>query len=73
MASIHHAALALNYSVSPSDKLLEDYLVFRCSIRELIDASKEAFYSLFKKEFTPMVQTAVNMGFPLWVNEIRYE
>ena len=68
MAELQHAALRYNFESHPSDKLLEDYLVFRCSIQELVDAPQERFLELFKNEFTPMVQTAANMGFALWDN-----
>ena len=72
MAKMQHAALRQNYSSNPSDKLFEDYLVFRCSIPELIDASDEHFLELFKNEFTPMAQTATNMGFAPWINTPAY-
>lgn len=72
MTRMQHAALRENYSHNPSDKIFEDYLVFRCSISELIDASEEIFLELFKKEFTPMAQTATNMGFAPWINAPTY-
>ncbi len=64
---VQHDALRVNFASNPSDKLFEDYLVFRCSIPELIEASPEQFYDLYKKEFTPMAQTAINMGFAPWL------
>ncbi|MBR3386863.1 MAG: HNH endonuclease [Bacteroidales bacterium] len=73
MTKLQHAALRANFSSNPSDKLFEDYLVFRCSIPELIDASDERFYGLFKNEFAPMAQTATNMGFAPWINVPAYE
>ena len=73
MTKIQHAALRENYASNPSDKLFEDYLVFRCSIPELIDASDSYFFELFKNEFTPMAQTATNMGFAPWINTPAYE
>ena len=72
MTKMQHAALRENYSSNPSDKLFEDYLVFRCSIPELIEASEERFLDLFKNEFTPMAQTATNMGFAPWLNTPAY-
>lgn len=68
LARLQHEALKENYLSNPSDKLLEDYLVFRCSIPELISISDNRFISLFKNEFTPMAQTATNMGFAPWIN-----
>ncbi len=73
MTKIQHAALRENYASNPSDRLFEDYLVFRCSIPELIDASDSYFFELFKNEFTPMAQTATNMGFAPWINTPDYE
>lgn len=73
MTKIQHAALRENYASNPSDRLFEDYLVFRCSIPELIDASDSYFFELFKNEFTPMAQTATNMGFAPWINTPAYE
>lgn len=72
MTKVQQAALKVNYASNPSDKLFEDYLVFRCSIQELIDVPEERFYDLFKKEFTPMAQTATNMGFAPWINTPIY-
>ena len=72
MTRLQHAALRENYASNPSDKLFEDYMVFRCPIPELIDASDEQFLELFKKEFTPMAQTATNMGFAPWLNTLVY-
>lgn len=72
MTKMQHAALRTNYASNPSDKLFEDYLVFRCSISELIDASDDQFLVLFKNEFTPMAQTATNMGFAPWLNAPAY-
>ena len=73
MTKMQHAALRENFASNPSDKLFEDYLVFRCSIPELIDASDDRFLELFKNEFTPMAQTATNMGFAPWINTPAYE
>lgn len=72
MTKMQHAALRENFASNPSDKLFEDYLVFRCSIPELIDASDDRFLELFKNEFTPMAQTATNMGFAPWINTHAY-
>lgn len=72
MTRIQHSALRENYAANPSDKLFEDYMVFRCSIPELINASDERFFDLFKNEFTPMAQTATNMGFAPWLNSPVY-
>ena len=73
MSMMQHAALRKNYASNPSDKLFEDYLIFRCSIPELIDASDDHFFSLFEQEFTPMAQTAANMGFAQWLNTPIYD
>ena len=72
MAILQHSALKFNYELNPSDKLLEDYLVFRCSVQELVDASEDRFFELYKNEFTPMAQTATNMGFAPWINMPAY-
>lgn len=72
MTRIQHSALRENYATNPSDKLFEDYMVFRCSIPELIDVSDDRFLELFKNEFTPMAQTATNMGFAPWLNSPAY-
>lgn len=72
LTKMQHDALRVNFAANPSDKLFEDYLVFRCSISELIDASPEHFFDLFKREFTPMAQTATNMGFAPWINTTVY-
>lgn len=72
LTRVQHDALRVNYATNPSDKLFEDYLVFRCSIPELIEASPERFFDLYKKEFTPMAQTATNMGFAPWINTPAY-
>lgn len=72
MTKMQHAALRENYASNPSDKLFEDYLVFRCSILELIEASEDHFLELFKNELTPMAQTATNMGFAPWINIPAY-
>ena len=68
MAHLQRDALSVNYANNPSDKLLEDYLIFRCSIEELISIPEDRFIELYKKEFTPMSQTAMNMGFAMWDN-----
>ncbi len=73
LADIQHDALKCNYELDSSNKVLEDYLVFRCSIPDLVDASREKFIELFKNEFTPMAQTASNMGFAPWINTPIYE
>ena len=72
MAKVQHDALKKNYAANPSDKLFEDYLVFRCSISELVNTSDDQFLSLLKNEFTPMAQTATNMGFAPWINTPAY-
>ena len=72
MARLQHEALRVNYHLNQSDVLLEDYLVFRCSIPELVELPEDRFLSLFKDEFTPMAQTAANMGFAPWTNLPAY-
>lgn len=72
LARLQHEALKVNYEANPSDKLLEDYLVFRCSISELVELPEDRFLSLFKDEFSPMAQTAANMGFAPWINLPAY-
>lgn len=73
MANLQHAALKWAYQANSSNTLLEDYLVFHCSLEELVNASKEQFTELFKNEFTPMMQTAMNMGFAPWLNYPTYD
>ena len=68
MALLQHEALRVNYSQNQPDVLLEDYLIFRCSIPELVNLSADKFLSLFKDAFTPMAQTATNMGYAPWTN-----
>jgi len=72
MALLQKEALSSNYLLNPNDRLLEDYLVFRCSLPELIALPDDDFVTLFQKQFTPMVQTAMNMGFALWNNSTQY-
>ena len=72
MAILQHSALKFNYELNPSDKLLEDYLVFRCSVQELVDASEDRFFELYKNEFTPMAHTDTNMVFAPWINIPEY-
>lgn len=72
LAKLQHEALRENYSLNPSDKLLEDYLLFRRSISELVELPDNQFLELFKNEFTPMAQTATNMGFAPWINTAVY-
>lgn len=67
LAAIQHEALKVNFSNNPNDNLLEDYLIFRCSIQELVDMDERTFASTLNKEFTPMMQTASNMGFLPWI------
>ncbi|MCQ2186564.1 MAG: HNH endonuclease [Bacteroidales bacterium] len=67
LAAIQHEALKVNFSNNPNDNLLEDYLIFRCSIQELVDMDERTFASTLNKEFTPMMQTASNMGFMPWI------
>ena len=73
LADLQHRALKYNFDQDPSNKILEDYLVFRCSIQDLVEASRDRFIELFKNEFTPMAQTATNMGFAPWINTPSYE
>ena len=68
MAEMQQKALKINLDLAPRDSVLEDYLVFRCSLKELVETSSEQFCSLLKNEFTPMSQTALNMGFAPWTN-----
>ena len=73
LSILQQSALRLNFETNPSDTLFEDYLIFRCSIQELVDAPQDRFIQLMKNEFTPMIQTAKNMGFPMWINRPVYE
>ena len=68
MAAMQQEALKINLALAPRDRVLEDYLVFRCTLDELAEASPEQFCTLLKNEFTPMSQTALNMGFAPWTN-----
>ena len=72
LAHLQHEALKVNYGSNPSDKLLEDYLIFRCPVSELVDLPEDRFLSLFKDEFSPIAQTATNMGFAQWTNLPAY-
>lgn len=73
LSILQQSALRVNFESNPSDKSLEDYLIFHCSIQELVDAPLDRFSQLMKDEFTPMIQTAKNMGFALWTNTPIYE
>jgi hypothetical protein len=65
-ARMHQNALQIIYREDSNNKLLEDYLILHDSISELVYASEENFYNLFKKTFLPMTQIAENMGFCIW-------
>jgi len=68
LAQAQHNALSYTLHNNPSEKILEDFLVFRCSLDELSTMPHDTFLDLFKKQFTPMVQTANNMGFDYWTD-----
>jgi hypothetical protein len=69
-ADIHKMALEKIYYRDPNNKLLEDYLFLYGSLSELVQLSRENFYEVYKKTFSPLVQIAENMGFKYWRNTL---
>ena len=69
-AQMHKKAIQTIYKKNPNNKIFEDYLTLYSSIPELINLSDNAFYNVFQKTFSPMVQIAENMGFKYWQNSI---
>lgn len=67
-AELHRKAIRALYPVNPNNRLLEDYLIIYDSVSELAQLPDDAFYGVFRKTFTPMVQIAENMGFRYWQN-----
>ena len=63
---IQHDALKTLYEKNPNDNILEDYLIVYYSISDLVNLSESDFYDVYRKTFSPMVQTAENMGFKIW-------
>ena len=63
---IQQDALKTLYEKNPNDNILEDYLIVYDSVSDLIRLSENDFYSVFRKTFSPMIQTAENMGFKIW-------
>ena len=63
---IQHDALKTLYEKNPNDNILEDYLIVYDSISDLVNLSESDFYDVYRKTFSPMVQTAENMGFKIW-------
>lgn len=66
MANLQHSALSLCFANNQNDRMLEDYLVFRRPLIDLVEMDGPEFISLFQNYFTPMFQTASNMGFASW-------
>jgi len=73
LSTIQQKALEYNITVAPRDPVLEDYISFKLTYDELIHLPSDQFFTLFKNEFTPLVQTAQNMGFSPWINIPTYE
>ncbi len=63
---IQQDALKTLYEKNPNDNILEDYLIVYDSVSDLVRLSENDFYSVFRKTFSPMIQTAENMGFKIW-------
>ena len=63
---IQHDALKTLYEKNPNDNILEDYLIVYDSVSDLVKLSESDFYNVFRKTFSPMIQTAENMGFKIW-------
>lgn len=63
---IQQDALKTLYEKNPNDNILEDYLIVYDSISDLVNLSESDFYDVYRKTFSPMVQTAENMGFKIW-------
>ena len=63
---IQQDALKTLYEKNPNDNILEDYLIVYDSVSDLVRLSESDFYSVFRKTFSPMIQTAENMGFKIW-------
>lgn len=65
-ANIQRNALKTLYDKNPNNNILEDYLIVYDSISDLVNLSESDFYDVYRKTFSPMVQTAENMGFKIW-------
>jgi hypothetical protein len=63
---IQQDALKTLYEKNQNDNILEDYLIVYDSVSELVRLSESDFYNVFRKTFSPMIQTAENMGFKIW-------
>lgn len=63
---IQHDALKTLYEKNPNDNIFEDYLIVYDSVSDLVKLSESDFYNVFRKTFSPMIQTAENMGFKIW-------
>jgi hypothetical protein len=65
-AKLHHKAIQTIYEQSPNTRILEDYLTIYDSIPDLIGLDEAAFYNVYYKTFSPMIQIAENMGYSYW-------
>ncbi len=65
-AKLHHEAIQTIYEQSPNTRILEDYLTIYDSIPDLIGLDEAAFYQVYYKTFSPMIQIAENMGYSYW-------
>lgn len=63
---IQQDALKTLYEKNQNDNILEDYLIVYDSVSELVKLSESDFYNVFRKTFSPIIQTAENMGFKIW-------
>lgn len=65
-SSLQHNALKTLYHKNPNNKIFEDYLTVYDTVSELVNLNETDFYNVFKRQFSPMVQTAENTGFKIW-------
>ncbi len=65
-SAVHHKALRICVSHNFNDRILEDYLSIYDDYKELAELSDDNFYNVMRRQFSPMVQIAENMGFKTW-------
>lgn len=65
-SEVHHKALRICVSHNFNDRILEDYLSIYDDYKELAELSDDGFYNVMRRQFSPMVQIAENMGFKTW-------
>lgn len=66
LATLQHHSLQLVLKHGKEPEVLEDFVSFKYSARELADMDDVRFYELYKRTITPIYQIALNMGFETW-------